>query len=62
MKLSLREDKSFTGSEYSIGEYHQIHYNIDDEKLNNLFNEFINDSPVRCFFVVNCIQNYIYPK
>lgn len=62
MKLSLREDKSFTESEYSKGEYHQIHYNIDDEKLNDLFNEFINDSPVRCFFVVNCIQNYIYPK
>jgi len=62
MKLSLREDKSFSESEYSKGEYHQIHYNIDDEKLNDLFNEFINDSPVRCFFVVNCIQNYIYPK
>jgi len=62
MKLSLREGKSFAESEYSKDEYHQIHYNIDDEKLNDLFNEFIKDSPVRCFFVVNCIQNYIYPK
>lgn len=62
MKLSLSEDKSFTSSEYSNGDYHQIHYNIDDKKLNILFNELIKDSPVRCFFVVNCIQNYINPK
>ena len=24
--------------------------------------DFINNSHVKCFFVVNCIQNYIYPK
>ena len=62
MKLALKSNSDFKNSEYSSGEYHHIHYIINDERLNSLFNDFINDSSVRCFFVANCIQNYIYPK
>ena len=62
MKLSLKNNIDFKRSDYSKGDYHQNHNNMDDEKLNTQFNDFINDSSVRCFFVANCIQNYIYPK
>ena len=62
MKLSLKSNSEFKNSEYSLGEYHKIHHTINDETLNSLLKDFINDSPVRCFFVANCIQNYIYPK
>ena len=62
MKLSLKDNKKFKMSDYSKKNYHQNHNNISDEVLNKLFNEFISNSPVKCFFVANCIQNYIYPK
>tara|TARA_Y100001970_G_scaffold285255_1_gene404434 strand:+ start:609 stop:992 length:384 start_codon:yes stop_codon:yes gene_type:complete len=62
MKLSLKDNKKFKMSDYSKENYHQNHNNISDEVLNKLFNEFISNSPVKCFFVANCIQNYIYPK
>lgn len=62
MKLSLKSSSDFNNSEYSFGEYHQIHYNMNDETLNSLFEDFIHGSHVRCLFVANCIQNYIYPK
>lgn len=62
MKLSLKDNKKFKMSDYSKKNYHQNHNNISDEVLNKLFNEFISNSPVKCFFVTNCIQNYIYPK
>ena len=62
MKLSLKSNNDFKISEYAYGEYHQIHSNMKDDKLNILLNDFINNSPVRCLFVANCIQNYIYPK
>ena len=62
MKLTLKSNSDFKNSEYSDCVYHQIHCNMDDKKLNSLLNNFINDSTVRCLFVANCIQNYIYPK
>lgn len=62
MKLSLKFSNDFKNSEYSFGEYHHIHCNMNYETLNSLFEDFINDSTVRCLFVANCIQNYIYPK
>tara|TARA_B100001094_G_C18066869_1_gene737905 strand:- start:382 stop:765 length:384 start_codon:yes stop_codon:yes gene_type:complete len=62
MKLSLKDNKKFKMSDYSKKNYYQNHNNISDEVLNKLFNEFISNSPVKCFFVANCIQNYIYPK
>lgn len=62
MKLSLKDNTDFKRSEYSKGEYHQIHYDINDTVLNDLLLKFIMNSHIRCFFVANCIQNYIYPK
>ena len=62
MKLSLKDNNEFKNSEYYFHCFNQNHNNIDDEILNSLMDNFINDSPVKCFFVVNCIQNYIYPK
>ena len=62
MKLSLKSNKEFKMSDYSKGDYHQIHTDIDDDKLNDLINNLIMKSHVRCFFVANCIQNYINPK
>lgn len=62
MKLTLKLNEDFIQSEYSKGEYHQIHTDITDSELNDLLIDFIINSHVRCFFVTNCIQNYIYPK
>lgn len=62
MKLSLKSNKEFKMSDYAKGDYHQIHDNMNDETLNDLIIDFIMESDVRCFFVTNCIQNYIYPK
>ena len=62
MKLSLKDNLDFKQSEYCKGEYHQIHYDINDTVFNDLLLKFIMNSHIRCFFVANCIQNYIYPK
>ena len=62
MKLSLKDNIDFKRSEYCKGEYHQIHNDINDTLFNELLLKFIMNSHIRCFFVVNCIQNYIYPK
>ena len=50
MKLSLKNNIDFKRSDYSKGDYHQNHNNMDDEKLNTLFNDFINDSFSALFF------------
>jgi hypothetical protein len=62
MKLTLKDNIDFKSSEYCKGEYHQIHNDINDIVLNELLLKFIMNSHIRCFFVANCIQNYIYPK
>ena len=61
MKLEMKKNKDFQSSEYSKNEYHQIHINISDELLNELFNNFINKNHFKGIFVINCIQNYIHP-
>ena len=61
MKLEMKNNKDFKSSEYSKNEYHQIHTNISDELLNELFNNFINKNHFKGIFVINCIQNYIHP-
>ena len=61
MKLEMKNNKDFKSSEYSKNEYHQIHINISDELLNELFNNFINKNHFKGIFVINCIQNYIHP-
>lgn len=62
MKLSLKSNKEFKMSNYYKGDYHQIHSDINDTELNDLLIDFIKGSHIVCFFVTNCIQNYIYPK
>ena len=61
MKLEMKKNKDFQSSEYSKNEYHQIHINISDELLNELFNNFITKNHFKGIFVINCIQNYIHP-
>ena len=61
MKLEMKKNKDFQSSDYSKNEYHQIHINISDELLNELFNNFINRNNFKGIFVINCIQNYIHP-
>ena len=61
MKLEMKNNKDFQSSDYSKNEYHQIHINISDELLNELFNNFINKNHFKGIFVINCIQNYIHP-
>ena len=61
MKLEMKNNKDFQSSDYSKNKYHQIHINISDELLNELFNNFINKNHFKGIFVINCIQNYIHP-
>ena len=62
MKRDLSKNKDFLKSKYSKGTYHQIHKDMNDEKLNNLFNDYIQGDQLKSLFVCNCIQNYISPK
>ena len=62
MKQNLNENKKFIQSPYSKDIYHQIHTGMNDEELNNLFNEFIQKNLLKSLFICNCIQNYIIPK
>ena len=62
MKHDLRENDNFLDTEYSKKEYHQIHKNMNDSDLNELLIDFIDNNHLKCFFVCNCIQNYITPK
>ena len=62
MKYELKNDEEFINSDYNNdNDYHQIHTELTDIKLNVLLNEFINMNKLKSLFVVNCIQNYIYP-
>ena len=62
MKLEMKDNLSIHESIYSKNEYHQIHDNMNDEILNDLFNQFIDYSHFKAIFILNCIQNYIYPN
>ncbi len=62
MKLELKDNKDFNKSEYINTNYNQIHNDIDDNKLNELFNTFINTSLLKTLFVCNCIYDYIFSK
>jgi len=61
MKLEMKNNKDFQSSDYSKNDYHQIHTNLNDEELNELLNKFITKNHFKGIFVINCIQNYIYP-
>lgn len=62
MKIELKDNINFQNSEYSKIEYHQIHENINDEKLNELLNDFIDNNIFRSLFISNIIQKCIIPK
>ena len=62
MKLELKDDSSFKKSKYSEGDiYHQVHNNMNDIEMDKLLTHFIQQDKVKALFVVNCIQNYIFP-
>ena len=62
MKLELKEDIHFKKSKYMEDDiYHQIHNNINDNEFNQLLTHFIQQDNIKALFVLNCIQNYIYP-
>mgnify|MGYP001238234893 CR=1 FL=1 len=62
MKNELKDNILFQNSEYSKIEYHQIHENINDEKLNKLLNDFIDNNDFKGLFISNIIQKIIIPK
>ncbi len=62
MKKELSNNIEFNNSIYSKTKYNLIHNNIDDEKLNSLFKEFIDKNYIKSFFVCNIIQKCITPK
>jgi len=62
IKLELKDNKDFKNSKYININYSQIHIDINDNKLNELFNNFIDNSSFKCLFICNCIYNYIFSK
>ena len=62
MKLELKDNKDFKQSDYIINNYNQIHNDMDDNKLDELLNNFIDTSLLKSLFVCNCIHNYIFSK
>ena len=60
MKKELRNNKQFKNTKYFNESYNQKHFEINDELLNKYLNDFINNDILKCLFVCNCIQNYIY--
>lgn len=62
MKIELKDNQSFIQSEHNKKIFHQIHSNIDDKKLNELLNDFIDNNIFRSLFISNIIQKCIFPK
>jgi hypothetical protein len=62
MKLELKDNKDFKNSEYININYNQIHIDINDNQLNELFTEFIGCSVLKSIFICNSIYNYIFSK
>ena len=57
-KEKLKKNRSFLKSIYYKQNYNFCHIIIDDNKLNELINEFIQDDSFKALFVVECIINY----
>lgn len=62
MKLELKDNNDFKKSEYINKNYNQIHDDMNDNKLNEYINIFIDNSLLKSIFVCNCIYNYIFSK
>lgn len=62
VRKELKENQSFIQSIHNKVILHQIHSNIDDKKLNELLNEFIDNDIFRSLCVSKIIQKCIFPK
>lgn len=60
MKKDLEQELKNNNIDYSE-KYSQKHGYITHEELNKLLNKFCNDNLLKLIFVINSIQNYIYP-
>ena len=61
MNDELSENDIFTKSDYCI-KYNMNHENINDEILNERFNDFVEDNILKGLFLCNIIQSLIVPK
>ena len=61
MNDELSENDIFTKSAYCI-KYNMNHENINDEILNERFNDFVEDNILKGLFLCNIIQSLIVPK
>jgi hypothetical protein len=57
-KEKLKKNKSYLKSIYYNQNYQFCHQIIDDDKLNQLLNEFIQEDIFKAVFVLECILNY----
>lgn len=56
---NLINNKEFIKSEYYSQKYKHNHNNIDDNKFNELLNDFIDGNKFKALFVVMSIKSYI---
>ena len=61
MNDELSENDTFAKSEYCI-KYQMNHENINDEILNERFNDFVANDILKALFLCNIIQSLIVPK
>ena len=61
MHQSLRDNKKYKTSKYSIKHHEYIHSMIDDERFDALLTHFIQDDIALCLFVMNCILSSSIP-
>ena len=61
MNDEILENEEYIQSVYSKQKYNHIHEKIQDKELNSRINKFINKDPFKGLFVINCIQNYLFP-
>jgi hypothetical protein len=61
MNDELINNDMFSKSDYCI-KYQMNHENINDEILNDIFNDFVEDDILKALFLCNIIQGCIIPK
>ena len=61
MNVELINNDMFSKSDYCI-KYQMNHENINDEILNDIFNNFVEDDILKALFLCNIIQGCIIPK
>lgn len=59
MDKEMKDNKKYNKSIYSDPDLSYIHINMDDEKLNTLFSNFIETDNCKCIFVINIILTLI---